>query len=79
MFAGLGPHGVLSPSRYLLEGQSSRAPASRRVLECISGNFLTQVVEEPMKGGSVLDLVSTNKKELVGGNLGCHNHMLVQI
>lgn len=38
----------------------------RKILECIYGNFLTQVVEEQKRGYAVLDLKLTNKEELVG-------------
>lgn len=36
----------------------------RRFLECFYGNFLTQVIKEPMSRGALLDLVLTNKDEL---------------
>ncbi|GAB0207763.1 hypothetical protein GRJ2_003242000 [Grus japonensis] len=39
---------------------------SRRFLQSIDDNFLTQVVEEPMRRGVLLDLVLTNKEGLVG-------------
>ncbi|KAK4816406.1 hypothetical protein QYF61_016723 [Mycteria americana] len=48
----------------------------RKFLECFDGNFLAQVIEEPMRGGALLDLILTNKDERAedvkaGGNLGC--------
>lgn len=36
----------------LLEGQHSRAPALQGVLECVHGQFILQVIEEPSKGTS---------------------------
>lgn len=64
MFAS--PHGVLSPSQYLLEGQTGRAPACRRVLEFISDNFLTELIKEPVCANALLDLLFTKKEDLVG-------------
>ncbi|KAM9608247.1 uncharacterized protein ACIBXB_000772 [Morphnus guianensis] len=57
---------------------------SRRLLECIDDNFLLEVIEEPMRGGAMLDLVLTNKEGLVGnvklkGSLGCSDHETVEI
>ncbi|KAK4832987.1 hypothetical protein QYF61_027011 [Mycteria americana] len=56
---------------------------SRRFLECIDDSFLLQVIEEPMSGGAMLDLVLTNKEGLVGnvklkGSLGCSDHERVE-
>ncbi|KAM6092638.1 uncharacterized protein LJ206_005604 [Theristicus caerulescens] len=56
---------------------------SGRFLECIDGNFLLQLIEEPMRRGAMLDLVLTNKERLVGnvkfkGSLGCSDHEIVE-
>ena len=56
---------------------------ARRSLKCISANFLTQVIKEPMKGDVLLDLISTDKEELVGDmkagdSLSCSDCELVQ-
>ncbi|PKU43024.1 rna-directed dna polymerase from mobile element jockey-like [Limosa lapponica baueri] len=54
---------------------------SRKFLKCIDDNFLLQVVEDSMRRGSMLDLVLTNKKGLVGnvkGSLGCSDHEMVE-
>ncbi|GAB0186117.1 hypothetical protein GRJ2_001077000 [Grus japonensis] len=56
---------------------------SRRFLECIDDNFFLQVIEEPTRRGAMLDLVLTNKEELVGnvklkGSLGCSDHERVE-
>ncbi|GAB0187672.1 hypothetical protein GRJ2_001232500 [Grus japonensis] len=56
---------------------------SRKFLECVDDNFLLQVIEEPTRGGAMLDLVLTNKEGLVGdvklkGSLGCSDHEMVE-
>jgi len=56
---------------------------SRRFLQSIDDNFLMQVVEEPTRKGTLLDLALTNKKGLVedvkvGGTHGCSNHEIVE-
>lgn len=53
------------------------------MLQSISENLLTQVVEEPMRTVVLLDLVLANKEGLVGevkaGNsLGCSDHEVVE-
>ncbi|PKU44762.1 glycerol kinase [Limosa lapponica baueri] len=47
------------------EGYTARHVQSRRFLQCIDDNFLTQVVEKPTRRGVLLDLVLTNKEGLV--------------
>ncbi|GAB0204803.1 hypothetical protein GRJ2_002945900 [Grus japonensis] len=56
---------------------------SRKFLECADDNFLLQVTEEPTRRGAMLDLVLTNKEDLVGdvklkGSLGCSDHEMVE-
>ncbi|GAB0208601.1 hypothetical protein GRJ2_003325800 [Grus japonensis] len=56
---------------------------SRRFLQSIDDNFLTQVVEESTRRGVLLDLVLPNKEGLVGdvkvgGSLGCSDHEMVE-
>ncbi|CAM4671219.1 unnamed protein product [Caretta caretta] len=56
---------------------------SRKFLESVGDNFLAQVLEEPTRGGAFLDLLLTNRVELVGeakvdGNLGGSDHELVE-
>ncbi|PKU42802.1 rna-directed dna polymerase from mobile element jockey-like [Limosa lapponica baueri] len=56
---------------------------TRRFLECIEDNFLTQLVKEPTRGDALLDLLFTNKEELlggveVGGHLGLSDHEMVK-
>ena len=48
---------------------------SRRSLECVEDNFLTQLVKEPKSGSKILDLLFVNREGLVrdvkvGGSLG---------
>ncbi|CAM4499672.1 unnamed protein product [Lepidochelys kempii] len=56
---------------------------SRKFLESVGDNFLAQVLEEPTGGDAFLDLLLTNRVELVGeakmdGNLGGIDHELVE-
>ncbi|KAF1501108.1 hypothetical protein FQV17_0014956, partial [Megadyptes antipodes antipodes] len=56
---------------------------SRRFLECVEDNFLTQLVSEPTRGGASLDLLFTNREGLVGdvvvgGRLGLSDHEMVE-
>ncbi|GAB0206526.1 hypothetical protein GRJ2_003118200 [Grus japonensis] len=65
------------------KGNTARHAQSRRFLQSIDDNFLTQVVEEPTRRGVLLDLVLTNKEGLVGdvkvgGSLGCSDHENVE-
>ena len=39
---------------------------SQKFLECVSDNFLTQLVKEPTRGSKILDLLFVNKECLVG-------------
>ena len=56
---------------------------SRKFLESISDYFLTQAMEEAMRGGALLDLMLTNKEGLIGDvtvecSLGCGDHEMVE-
>jgi len=56
---------------------------SRRFLECVEDNFLTQLVREPTRGGASLDLLFTNREGLVGdavvgGCLGISDHEMIE-
>ncbi|GAB0206732.1 hypothetical protein GRJ2_003138800 [Grus japonensis] len=56
---------------------------SRKFLEGVNDKFLLQVTEEPVRRGAMLDLVLTNKEELVGdvelkSSLGCSDHEMVE-
>jgi len=57
---------------------------SRRLLECIEDNFLSQVIDSPTTGDPTLDLLVTNTSELrsdvkIRGILGCSEHALVEV
>ncbi|XP_073186763.1 uncharacterized protein [Lepidochelys kempii] len=56
---------------------------SRKFLENVGDNFLVQVLEEPTRGRTLLDLLLTNQEELVGeakvdGILGGSDHEMVE-
>jgi len=56
---------------------------SRRFLECIEDNCLSQVIDSPTRGDAILDLLVTSATELirdvkVGGSVGCSDHALVE-
>ena len=57
---------------------------SRRLLEYTDYNFLVQLLDQPIRGEALLDLVLTNAKEIVkaiktGSSLGCSDHALVEL
>jgi len=65
------------------EDHTARHMQYRRFLQSIDDSFLMQVVVEPTRKGALLDLVLTNKEELVedvkvGGRLGCSDHDVVE-
>jgi len=65
------------------EDHRARHIQSRRFLQSIDDNFLMQVVEEPTRKGTLLDLVLTNKEGLVedvkvGDRLSCSDHEMVE-
>jgi len=50
----------------------------------VEGNFLTQLVSEPTRGGASLDLLFANRKRLVadvviGGRLGLSDHEMIRV
>ncbi|PKU46875.1 nedd4-binding protein 2-like 2 [Limosa lapponica baueri] len=56
---------------------------SRRLLEFIKDNFLSQVINSPTIGDVILDLLVANTSEFIGnvklgGSLGCSDHALVE-
>ncbi|KAK4830584.1 hypothetical protein QYF61_011819 [Mycteria americana] len=57
---------------------------SRRFLECVADNFLTQLVSEPTREGTLLDLLFVNREGLVGdvtveGRLGHSDHKMIRV
>jgi len=56
---------------------------SRHLLDCVDDNFLLQVIEKPTRRSAMLDVVLTNKEEVVGNvklkaSLGCSDHEMVE-
>ena len=56
---------------------------SRRFLECVEDNFLTQMVSEATRDSALLDLLFVNREGLVddvavGGRLGHSNHEIIE-
>ncbi|GAB0188391.1 hypothetical protein GRJ2_001304400 [Grus japonensis] len=56
---------------------------SRRFLECVEDNFLTQLVREPTREGALLDLLFANTEGLVGdvmvgGRLGPSDYEMIE-
>ncbi|KAK4832410.1 hypothetical protein QYF61_022545 [Mycteria americana] len=56
---------------------------SRRFLECVEDNLLTQLVSEPTREVALLDLLFANKDRLVGdvmvgSRLGHNNHEMIE-
>ena len=56
---------------------------SRRFLECIDDNFLTQMIKKHKRRDTLLDLTLANKEEQVrdvkaGGSLCCSDHGMVK-
>jgi len=54
-----------------------------RFLESVEDSFLTQMTEDSMRTGALLDLIITNKEGLVGdmeveGSLGCSEYEVVE-
>jgi len=65
------------------QDHTARHKQSRRFLQSIGDNILTQLVEEPMMRGMWLDLVLRNKEGLienvkVGDSLGCSDDEMVE-
>jgi len=56
---------------------------SKRFLECVEDKFLTQLVRDPTREGTPLDLLFLNREGLMGGvmaggRLGQSNHKMVE-
>jgi len=65
------------------EDHTARHMQSRRFLQSIDDNFLTQVVEQPTRRGVRLDLVLTKRDRLfedvkVRGSLGCSDYEMAE-
>ncbi|RMC06694.1 hypothetical protein DUI87_16135 [Hirundo rustica rustica] len=51
---------------------------SRKFLECMEDNFLSQLVGEPTRGGTMLDLLFVNGDVVVRGRLGQSDHEIIE-
>ncbi|CAM4574228.1 unnamed protein product [Lepidochelys olivacea] len=75
--------GNFNPPDISWESTTAVHRQSRKFLENVGDNFLVQVLEEPTRGRAFLNLLLTNREDLVGeakvdGNLGCSDHELVE-
>ena len=50
----------------MLKYNTAQRKQSERFLECVEDSFLTQLVQEPTRGGALLDLLFTNSEGLLG-------------
>lgn len=62
---------------------STSCRQSRRLLEGMRNNLLSQVIEKPTRGNAILDTKVTNISELmrdvnIGGSLGGSDHMMME-
>ena len=67
----------------MLKYNTTQRKQSKRFLKCVEDSFLTQLVQEPTRGGALLGLLFTNSEGLVGdvkaGDcLGQSNHETVE-
>ncbi|TRZ08332.1 hypothetical protein HGM15179_018775 [Zosterops borbonicus] len=65
------------------EPNTAEKKQSRKVLECMEDNFLLQLVGEPTRGRTMLDLLFANRDGLVGdvvvgGRLGQSDHEIIE-
>ena len=65
------------------KGSTASCSQSRRFLECIEDNFLSQVIATSTRGDAILDRMVTKASELIGdvkigGSLGCSDPVLVE-
>ncbi|KAM6364377.1 importin-11-like [Pluvialis apricaria] len=65
------------------EYNTAEREQSRRFLECVKDNFLTQLVKEPAREGAFLDLLLVNREglvgdEMVGGRPGHSDHEIIE-
>lgn len=65
------------------KSNTANCKQSRRLLECIEDSFLTEVIENPSKGDTLLDLLLTNAEKLTrgiktGDTLSFGEHALVE-
>ena len=58
--------GDFNPRDICLKSKMARHTPSRRLLQSIEDNFLTQVLEEPTRQDVLLDLILTNRRSSQG-------------
>lgn len=67
----------------LLKNSTMSCRQSRRFLECIKGNFLSQIIDSPTRRDAILDLLLINTSELIsdtiGGCLCCSAHAVMKL
>lgn len=51
---------------HISAGNRTDKKQSQRFLECVEDNFLTQLVNDPVRNGSLLDLLLVNREVLLG-------------
>ena len=83
MLIGSHAAGRLQPPNICWKSSTVSCRQSRRLLECIDNNFLSQIIDSPTRGDVILDQMVTNASELIGhiktgGSLGCSDHVLVE-
>ena len=82
MFVDPGSHGGLNCPDICWKDNTGNHRSWGSV-DCIDENFLTQVMDDLMRGGTLLDRITRKKVEVVeeekvGGNLGCCDHEMVE-
>jgi len=66
LFRSPGPHGDFNPHNICRRDKTAEHKQSRRFLDCVDDNLLLQETELRTRRGATLNLVLTNKEELVG-------------
>jgi len=74
--------GILNLPDICWKYNTAERKQSRRFLQCVKDNFLTQLVSEPTRGSALLDLLFTHREGLVGdvvvrGCLGLSDHEMI--
>lgn len=65
------------------ESLSGKTHGSTKFLSSLADNFICQKVEKKTRGSAILDLILTNKEEMVeevrvAGTLGCSDHAIIE-
>ena len=75
--------GDFNPCDICWRDSTAGCKQSRRFLECSGNNFLTQVIKEPRREDTLMDIIPINTEELVRdvkdeGSLSCREHDMVE-